>query len=62
MEYLPHGDLGEYIKATSDAQRDAREVTRQLLTGLSVLHNLNICHRDLKPQVGILDPRAAPQY
>lgn len=51
MEYVPHGDLAAYIQATPAAQRDARGVTEQLLMGLSVLHSLHICHRDLKPQV-----------
>lgn len=58
MEYVPHGDLAQYIKTTPNAQRDSREVTKQLLAGLSVLHSRHICHRDLKPQVGVLEPRA----
>lgn len=51
MEYVPHGDLAAYIKTTPNEQREAREVTRQLLTGLAMLHSRHICHRDLKPQV-----------
>lgn len=55
MEYVPHGDLAQYIKTTPNALRESREVTKQLLTGLSVLHSRHICHRDLKPQVSVLD-------
>lgn len=58
MEYVPHGDLAMYIMTTPDDERDAREVTRQLLTGLSVLHSRRICHRDLKPQVRLFSPLA----
>lgn len=51
MEYVQHGDLGEYIKNRDKAKINAREITRQLLEGLEVLHEKGICHRDLKPQV-----------
>lgn len=60
MEYAPHGDLAAYIKTTPDGQRDAQGIARQLLLGLSVLHNRNICHRDLKPQVRIFS--VSPMY
>lgn len=54
MEYVPHGDLAEYIKATPGAQHESREVTKkQLLAGLSVMHSCHICHRDLNPRVSI---------
>lgn len=55
MEYVPHGDLAQYIQTTPNALRESREVTKQLLMGLSVLHSRHICHRDLKPQVSVLD-------
>lgn len=51
MEYLLHGDLAAYIRYDADARQNGKEVTRQLLAGLSILHRRNICHRDLKPQV-----------
>lgn len=50
MEYIRHGDLSHYIK-TPGARPNAREITRQLLEGLVILHERKICHRDLKPQV-----------
>lgn len=52
MEYLEHGDLGQYLKGLGPrAEAEAREITKQLLEGLAILHENRICHRDLKPQV-----------
>lgn len=50
MEYIQHGDLGQYI-AMGQSKADPREITSQILEGLVVLHEREICHRDLKPQV-----------
>lgn len=52
MEYIPHGDLYQYItQYPGDAKTDVKVIARQILTGLVVLHGREICHRDLKPQV-----------
>lgn len=52
MEYIPNGDLGRYIKENrAKAKADGRAITEQILRGLVVLHERDICHRDLKPQV-----------
>lgn len=54
MEYIQHGDLGQYIAdhgASAKAHREVGEITSQILEGLVVLHERDICHRDLKPQV-----------
>lgn len=51
MEYIPYGDLGDYIKDEGTARPHAREMTKQILEALVVLHAEGICHRDLKPQV-----------
>lgn len=52
MEYIEYGNLSEYIhQYGAHAKADAREITSQLLEGLVVLHEREICHRDLKPQV-----------
>lgn len=52
MEYVPYGDLGQYMKDDPQTARvEAQEVTKQLLEGLAILHGEGICHRDLKPQV-----------
>ncbi|KAL0638702.1 hypothetical protein Q9L58_002280 [Maublancomyces gigas] len=53
MEYVPHGDLSQYIEdhgASAKAHREVGEITSQILEGLVVLHDRDICHRDLKPQ------------
>lgn len=51
MEYVPHGDLGQYIASHSVESREAQEIAYQILEGLVLLHKREICHRDLKPQV-----------
>lgn len=52
MEYIPHGDLSQYfINFRPKARLEAKEIIAQLLEGLVVLHERDICHRDLKPQV-----------
>lgn len=52
MEYTEHGDLRKYMSDyRPKARREVREITRQLLEGLVVLHEKKICHRDLNPQV-----------
>lgn len=50
MEYIEHGHLGNYI-AEYQKNVDTKEITSQILEGLVVLHEREICHRDLKPQV-----------
>lgn len=60
MEYVEHGDLEQYLKEFGTAAKShASEITRQLLEGLVVLHERNICHRDLKPQVVFPLPHGA---
>ncbi|KAI5843084.1 kinase-like domain-containing protein, partial [Morchella snyderi] len=51
MEFIKDGDLSHYIQNyQSEVKGHAKEITKQLLTGLEVLHSLDICHRDLKPK------------
>lgn len=52
MEYIAHGDLAQYIKNHGPkAATEVQDITAQILKGLVVLHEREICHRDLKPQV-----------
>lgn len=51
MEYIKEGDLSWWLQdgQTID-EATTHEITKQVLQGLSVLHERHICHRDLKPQ------------
>lgn len=62
MEYVEHGDLSQYVQRSrqgASALRslmEVKEITRQILEGLEVLHSKRIYHRDLKPQVCSMTP------
>lgn len=52
MEYAEHGDLSHYLDNHAEtALVEVKDITRQILNGLVVMHDRDICHRDLKPQV-----------
>lgn len=60
MEYIEHGDLGQFIADRGQlAQEGARVIASQILEGLVVLQEREICYRDLKPQVCLIP---ADQY
>ena len=54
MEYLEHGELFKYITNVTKednigfGENFGRLIFSQLLDGLEAMHNLNICHRDIK--------------
>lgn len=52
LEYMGEGDLGKYLAANGpQTEANTKEITKQILEGLSFLHEREICHRDLKPEV-----------
>lgn len=52
MEYLEIGDLFEYLRGRDPlGEIEAREITYQVLDGLSMMHDNAFAHRDLKPSV-----------
>ncbi|KAI8327174.1 kinase-like domain-containing protein [Choanephora cucurbitarum] len=52
MEYCSGGDLYSYIKEghLEDSIDETHDLFKQLLTGLSYLHELGVAHRDIKPE------------
>ncbi|KAG0643263.1 kinase-like domain-containing protein [Tuber brumale] len=48
MEYLPEGDLTKHI-GTPLPQDTVQNISKQILEGLKLMHQLGIAHRDLKP-------------
>lgn len=48
MEYLELGGLEQHITASIN-ENDVKDITRDLLNGLRIMHRENFAHRDLKP-------------
>jgi hypothetical protein len=51
MEYIPFGDLEMNLQAGVLSEAEAKEISGQILVGLSIMHSEQFAHRDLKPQV-----------
>ena len=50
MEYLPNGDLQNYLHSPL-SEKEARHIAVQVLEGLQFMHDNGFTHRDLKPAV-----------
>ncbi|XP_022095509.1 testis-specific serine/threonine-protein kinase 1-like [Acanthaster planci] len=56
MEYIPHGDLTNYINRRGHlCEEEARMLFHQLLDAVSYLHALDVVHRDIKCDNIMLD-------
>ena len=52
MEYLPHGDVEQYLsKVPPLLEEAAGHIIYQILEGLSYMHENMFAHRDMKPGV-----------
>lgn len=52
MEYVPGGDLMNYVRDVGALpEGEARVIAEQILQALFVLHEHSLTHRDVKPQV-----------
>lgn len=52
MEYLPNGDLQQYLLPGKPfVEREAQLIVHQTLEGLQYMHANGFAHRDMKPAV-----------
>ena len=50
MEYVPYGDLSQYVNSdTAMPEYLCRYVAHQMMSALEYLHKSNVTHRDIKP-------------
>ena len=55
MEFVPFGDLGSLTENNALAEEDIKDISRQVLDGLRIMHRLDFVHRDIKSKVGAYD-------
>mmetsp|Transcript_29361 Transcript_29361/g.47110 ORF Transcript_29361/g.47110 Transcript_29361/m.47110 type:complete len:596 (+) Transcript_29361:155-1942(+) len=56
MEYVPNGELFEYIVAKGRLQEgEARSIFQQIVSGVAYCHLHMVVHRDLKPENLLMD-------
>lgn len=52
MEYCEYGDLRQYLQQHGKLpEAEVQDITRQILVGVSLMHNAGFAHRDIKPAV-----------
>ena len=51
MEYVPFGDLSKYITTGEIKEHDAKQIARDIIEALIIIHEEGFTHRDIKPQV-----------
>lgn len=72
MEYIPFGDLENNLQELEKSRNtkglanrqnggvlskdEVKDITIQILEGIKIMHSEGFAHRDLKPQVGSLQP------
>ena len=62
MEYVPGGDLFEFIRTQEGmAESDAKDLFRGILEGVKHCHDNGIAHRDLKLENILLDKDGSPK-
>ena len=52
MEYLPNGDLHQYLSSPLP-EKESQQIVLQILEGLQFMHDVGFAHRDLKPAVSL---------
>ena len=52
MEYLPNGDLHQYLSSPLP-EKESQQIVLQILEGLHFMHDAGFAHRDLKPAVSL---------
>ena len=62
MEYCPLGDLSKHIPIGEITEKGAKQITRDLLEALTIIHEEGFTHRDIKPHVRSFYPPLFVHY